>query len=46
MKIFLAYASADKAVAESIAFSLRARRHKVFFDRDESPGWQELRPAN
>jgi TIR domain/VHL beta domain len=37
MKIFLAYASPDKATAESVAFSLRGRGHKVFLDRDDLP---------
>jgi hypothetical protein len=37
MKIFLAYSSADKGKAESIALALRARRHSVFFDRDDLP---------
>jgi hypothetical protein len=37
VKIFLSYASEDKAVAEPIAFSLRGRGHEVFFDRDNLP---------
>jgi hypothetical protein len=37
MKIFLCYASEDRATAESIAFSLRGRSHQVFFDRDDLP---------
>ena len=37
MQIFLSYASEDKPVAEAIAFSLRARGHKVFLDRDDLP---------
>jgi hypothetical protein len=37
LQIFLSYASEDKDVAEPIAFSLRARGHKVFFDRDDLP---------
>jgi len=37
MKIFLTYASEDRATAESIAFSLRDRGHTVFVDRDELP---------
>ena len=37
MNIFLSYASEDKAVADSIAFSLRGRGHKVFLDRDNLP---------
>ena len=37
MRIFLSHASQDKEVAESIAFSLRGRGHKVFLDRDNLP---------
>jgi hypothetical protein len=37
MKIFLAYAATDKTAAESVAFSLRSRGHKVFLDRDDLP---------
>jgi hypothetical protein len=37
MQIFLCYASVDKSIAEPIAFSLRARGHKVFLDRDDLP---------
>ena len=37
MKIFLTYASEDKATAEPIAFSLRDRGHIVFLDRDDLP---------
>jgi hypothetical protein len=37
MNIFLAYASPDKATAESVAFSLRGRGHNVFLDRDDLP---------
>jgi TIR domain len=37
MKIFLSHASEDEVVAESIAFSLRGRGHKVFLDRDNLP---------
>jgi hypothetical protein len=37
MKIFLCHASEDKATADSIAFSLRARGHQVFLDRDKLP---------
>lgn len=37
MQIFLSYASEDKNVAEPIAFSLRGRGHKVFFDKDDLP---------
>jgi hypothetical protein len=34
MKTFLSYASEDRSIAESIAFSLRGRGHEVFLDRD------------
>lgn len=37
MRIFLSHASEDKPAAESIAFSLRNRGHKVFLDRDDLP---------
>src|SRR5271166_4978582 len=37
MKIFLTYASEDKAAAEPIALSLRGRGHSVFLDRDDLP---------
>lgn len=37
MRIFLSYASGDKAVAEPIAFSLRSRGHSVFLDKDDLP---------
>lgn len=37
MRIFLSYASPDKTTAESVAFSLRGRDHKVFLDRDDLP---------
>jgi len=40
MKLFLSHASEDKSVAESIAFSLRSRGHKVFLDRDDLPPGQ------
>jgi len=40
MKIFLSYASEDKAIAEQIAFSLRSRGHLVFLDRDDLPPGQ------
>jgi hypothetical protein len=36
-KIFLTYASEDKAIAESIAFSLRELGYTVFLDRDDLP---------
>jgi TIR domain len=37
MKIFLAYASEEKDLAESIALSLRGRAYEVFLDRDDLP---------
>ena len=37
MEIFLSYASEDRGLAEPIAFSLRARGHSVFLDRDDLP---------
>jgi TIR domain len=37
LQIFLSYAAENKDIAEPIAFSLRARGHKVFFDRDDLP---------
>ncbi|MCC7547289.1 MAG: SUMF1/EgtB/PvdO family nonheme iron enzyme [Burkholderiales bacterium] len=39
MKIFLSYASEDRAVAEPINLALLAQGHDVFFDRDDlAPG--------
>ena len=37
LKIFLSHASQDRAVAESIVFSLRGRGYQVFLDRDDLP---------
>jgi hypothetical protein len=37
MKIFLAHASEDRTTADSVAFSLRSRGHRVFLDRDDLP---------
>jgi hypothetical protein len=37
MRIFMSYASEQKADAEAVAFSLRSRGHMVFFDRDDLP---------
>lgn len=37
MRVFLSYASEAKSKAEPIAFSLRARGHKVFLDKDDLP---------
>ena len=41
MRIFLSYSSKDRALAEPIYFTLRADRHKVFFDRSDLPPGQE-----
>jgi len=37
MKIFLSYASEDRAVAEPVNLALLAQGHDVFFDRDDLP---------
>ncbi len=37
MRIFLSYASEHKALAEQISESIKARGHRVFFDRDDLP---------
>jgi hypothetical protein len=37
MKIFLSYASEERAIAERIAVGLRREGHTVFFDRDDLP---------
>ena len=37
MQVFMSYAAEDKALAEPIAFSIRARGHNVFLDRDDLP---------
>lgn len=37
MKIFLTYASEQKSIAQSIAFSLRGRGYDVFLDKDDLP---------
>src|SRR4051812_22133948 len=37
MRIFLSYASEQRQVAEPIAFALRGRGHKVFFDKEDLP---------
>ncbi len=41
MRIFLSYSSKDRALAEPIYFTLRADRHKVFFDRSDLPPGEE-----
>jgi formylglycine-generating enzyme required for sulfatase activity len=41
MKIFLSYASEDRALVEPIYLALRAQGHKVFFDRAELPPGEE-----
>lgn len=42
MQLFLSYAKEDKAIAESLAFSLRNRGHKVFLDRDDLPAGESF----
>ncbi len=37
LKIFLSYASEDRAVAEQISLALAAEGHDVFFDREDLP---------
>src|SRR5262245_43438038 len=37
MKIFIAYAAADRAVAERACAALRGAVHYAFFDRDDLP---------
>ncbi len=37
MHIFITYAKEQRSIAEPIAFSLRARGHDVFLDRDDLP---------
>lgn len=37
MRIFLSYASEDRAAAEPLALLLRGEGHTVFFDRDDLP---------
>ncbi|MEJ0100675.1 MAG: SUMF1/EgtB/PvdO family nonheme iron enzyme [Pseudomonadota bacterium] len=37
MRLFLSYASQDRAVADSIREALAAQGHQVFFDRDSLP---------
>jgi hypothetical protein len=37
MRIFLSYASEQRTIAEPIAFALRGRGHKVFFDKADLP---------
>jgi hypothetical protein len=41
LQIFLSYAAEDRDLAEPVAFALRARGHKVFFDRDDLPAGAE-----
>ncbi len=42
MKIFLSYASEDRAVAEAIHLALTAQGHDVFFDREDLPPGDEF----
>ena len=41
MKIFLSYASQDRAIAQSINRALLEQGHNVFFDRDDLPPGEE-----
>lgn len=42
MKVFLSYASQDRAVAEAINRALLDQGHDVFFDRDDLPPGEEF----
>ena len=42
MKIFLSYASPDRAIAQSINRALLDQGHDVFFDRDDLPPGEEF----
>jgi hypothetical protein len=42
MKIFLSYASEDRAVAEAINLALCAQGYDVFFDREDLPPGEEF----
>jgi formylglycine-generating enzyme required for sulfatase activity len=42
MKIFLSYASEDRAAADRIRHALHADGHDVFFDREDLPAGQEF----
>ena len=42
MKIFLSYASEDRAVADAIRLALSAQGHDVFFDREDLPPGDEF----
>jgi len=42
MKIFLSYASQDRAIADAINRALLAQGHDVFFDRDDLPPGEEF----
>jgi hypothetical protein len=37
MRVFLSYASDQRAIAEPVALSLRGRDHTVFFDKNDLP---------
>jgi hypothetical protein len=41
MRVFLSYASQDRALAEPIYLALRAQRHNIFFDRADLPPGEE-----
>src|SRR5215217_8787307 len=42
MKIFLSYASEDRAIAEQISLALAEQGHDVFFDREDLPPGEEF----
>lgn len=42
MRIFLSYASQDRAAARAIELGLREQGHDVFFDRDDLPAGEEF----
>lgn len=42
MKIFLSYASQDRAVAQAINHALQEQGHDVFFDREDLPPGEEF----
>jgi formylglycine-generating enzyme required for sulfatase activity len=42
MKIFLSYASEDRAIAEQLSLALAEQGHDVFFDREDLPPGEEF----
>ena len=42
MRVFLSYASQDRALARSIELALREHNYNVFFDRDDLPPGEEF----